>query len=527
MLKVAFGGTSTQWLRTAIALCRAFCCLVGLSSAVPKAMAATVQISSTALVTISGVTAYDPQSLASTAAARLRLSNRAETVEALADTIEVIYRQDGFLFAEVAVLKDPAGRKSIAVDEGVVDAVKFDGLKPDLARAVSRILAPAVREAPVRQKTFERSLALASDLAGVQLQAHLAPEGDKSILFIEGSVRKQSGVAGVEMIPTRPGYALRGFVSQEFYGLGTPGDLTRLTGLVSRENGGGMSVAAFGTYRAPVSADGTYIELYAGNVVGRRTFSDDQTTYRLRGFTAGALIGLVTRRDLQNFSYLIVEGEYQKTRSLFGLNQAESEAFSTRLHWTHGYDYVRGGILRWGLTASAGVRPDDDKPTFTDGPRSFAHLRGEFGMVRVISRDSNSTIRFDGRAQISATTLPEVERFSMGHAPFLRSYAPAEVEGDSGISGTIEFSRAFENLHSGRIESIAPFAFLSGGVAWLEKPRQVFNERRSWQIASAGIGADLRFGGWQMSSWIAFPFSDGPRTAAGDPAFYFSITRGW
>lgn len=171
MLKVAFGGTSTHWLRTANALCRAFCCLVGLSSAAPKAMAATVQISSAELVTITGVAAYDPQSLASAAAARLKLSNRAETVEALADSIEVIYRQDGFLFAEVAVLNDTAGRKSIAVDEGAIDAVKFDGLQPDIAIAASRIRAPAVREAPVRQKTFERSLALASDLAGVKVQA--------------------------------------------------------------------------------------------------------------------------------------------------------------------------------------------------------------------------------------------------------------------------------------------------------------------------------------------------------------------
>lgn len=481
----------------------------------------------TPAISVSGIASYDAADLVEAAAQRLASLGVPVTLTALAETIEVIYREDGYLLAEVAVLQDSSGRQFIAVHEGTIDAILFDGFNPDLARSLARILDPVTRERPVRQDTFERSLALASDLAGVRVQGHVVPDGDRTVLSVDGTVRRQSGIAGIELIPSRPGHAVRGFVSQELYSLGVPGDLLRVTGLVSGEQRDSLSAAAFGMYRAPVSATGTYVEFYGGNVLGRRTFNDNQDTFRLRGFTAGGLIGFTTHRDLQRFSYIIAEAEYQRTKSRIGRTQAESEALSARLHWTHGYDYVRGGILRWGLTASTGVRPDSDLPSFTDGPRHFAHLRAEFGMVRIVSEDSNSTIRIDGRAQITGTTLPEVERFAMGHSPFLRGYAPAEIDGDSGISATIEFSRTFETISAGRFEAISPFVFLSGGATAIERPRAVFGERKSREAASVGVGADIHFGAWQLSGWVAMPLIDGPRTPAGDPAAFLSLARGW
>jgi hemolysin activation/secretion protein len=183
--------------------------------------------------------------------------------------------------------------------------------------------------------------------------------------------------------------------------------------------------------------------------------------------------------------------------------------------------------LRWAVTTSAGFRPDRSVQSFTDGPRRFAHIRADLGIVRVISDDSNTTLRFDARSQLSGTTLPEVERFVLGHAPFLRGYAPAEVEGDSGLSGTLEISRSFERARSQAITSIAPFLFVSGGAARLNKPRPTLGERRMRQIASIGAGADLHWDRWQVSGWTAIPLAAGPRTKAGSPAAYLSLTRGW
>lgn len=476
---------------------------------------------------LEGVTVFDPNELAAAATARAAASRGPIDADALAAAVEILYRERGFIFAEAAVRRGGYGAQVVAVDEGAVDRLVFSGLPPKVQPSLSAIFAPAIGSGPVRQAAFERVLALASDLAGIQVQAELRPNGRENDLVIRGTVRRQAGIAGVEILPARPGAAVRGFVSQEVYGSAITGDLLRLTGVVSREPKDSPSAALFGMYRAPVAANGTYIEAYAGNVTGRRTFDRTQATFRLRGETAGALIGFVAKRDLQNFLYLIAEAEYQRARSRVGGAETESNALSGRLHVTGGHDYARGGIVRWAVTTSAGVRPNRNVQPFTDGPRHFAHLRADLGIVRVVSADSNTTLRFDARSQLSGTTLPEVERFVLGHAPFLRGYAPAEVEGDSGLSGTLEISRSFEWARSRSITSLAPFLFASAGAARLNRPRPALGERRTRQIASIGAGADLHWDRWQLSGWTAIPLGAGPRTKAGSPAAYFSLTRGW
>ncbi|WP_169731708.1 ShlB/FhaC/HecB family hemolysin secretion/activation protein [Sphingomonas jaspsi] len=478
-------------------------------------------------ISLEGVTVFDAGDLTAAAYSRAREARDQIDADTLAATVELLYRERGFIFAEAAALRREDGSQVVEVDEGAVARLVFDGVPSRVQPSLTAILAPALSSGPVQRPPFERALALVSDLAGIQVQAELRPNGPNNDLIISGTVRRQAGVAGVEFIPARPGTAVRGFVSQELYGTAITGDLLRLTGVISREPSDSPSAALFGTYRVPLAANGTYAEVYAGNVIGRRTFDRTQAPLRLRGETAGGLLGIVVRRDLQNFLYLIAEAEYQRARSRVAGTQTESNAMSGRIHVTGGHDFPRGGIMRWALTTSVGVRLNDKVQAFTDGPRRFAHLRGDFGIVRVISRDSNITIRFDARAQLSGTTLPEVERFALGHAPFLRGYAPAEVEGDSGVSGTLEISRSFERQSAKSITSLAPFAFFSAGAAWLDQPRPTLGERRARRIASIGAGTDLRWGPWQLSGWGAIPLAAGPRTKAGNVAAYLALTRGW
>lgn len=475
-----------------------------------------------------GVTVYDPAELAMEVSRFLEGRTPADRLSAIAVAVETIYHRDGFLFAEAAVVNNEDGTAAVMVDEGRIGRLSFRGLPASAVGAIAAILDPAVSNGPVRQSSFERRLAIASDLAGIQVQAGYQADANESILTVSGTLARQSGVAGVEMLPVRPGQGVRAFVSQEFYSSFVTGDLLRATGIVSREPGNSFSGAVFTAYRAPVSSNGTYVEFYGGNVVGRRTFERNDVTNRLNGITAGGLIGLLTRRSIDDFAYIVLETEYQRARSRNGNVLAQSEAVTARLHWTGGHDYARGGILRWGLTMSAGFRPSDTIAPFTDGPPKFAHLRGDFGTVRVISSDSNTTVRFDLRSQLSLTTLPEVERFAVGHAPFLRGYAPAEVEGDSGVSATLELARSYEFWLRGKhFASTMPFAFLSVAGAWLDRPRAALGEQSARSIASVGIGNEFRFDAWKLSGWAALPLASGTRTRAGDTGVYLSLTRGW
>ncbi|QLC25853.1 ShlB/FhaC/HecB family hemolysin secretion/activation protein [Parasphingopyxis algicola] len=479
-------------------------------------------------IAVDGATRYDSHHLLAFAAAHARASHGALTASGTADAIALMYREDGYPLAEAHYRYDAAtGTLTFHILEGFIERVSVEGFSDGVAARIAGYADRLIGRAPLTQAELERAIVLASDLSGVTLVSELDHEpGDAGTrLRIIGSERRQSGAVGIETIPLRPDAAVRIFAVEEIYSLATAGDMLRLLGQATLDRGDDWSVAGTLVYRTPVGASGSYIEAFAGNVIARRDLGTVATDDRLRGYNAALIFGYPIRRSVHRFTYLLGEYEFVEARSRFGGQRLSSTSHSLRAHAITGVNLDNGGIVQAGLTLSAGRRPGTDAGELRDGARSFAHIRGEFGLVVPIDRRNATYFRLEARGQWADTRLPEVERFALGHAPFLRGYAPAEIEGDSGYGASIEFDHVIET-GSSAIPSVVPTVFFDIGAADV-RDRRVGETGDRW-LASAGIGAEVRFGGAiSIAGWAAMPLRDGPQSRSGNPAFHISLSKGW
>jgi hemolysin activation/secretion protein len=476
---------------------------------------------------VSGVTAYDPEQLLKFATGHAATADGTASPEAIAAAIEQIYREDGYSLAQVALAYSQENNPVFRVDEGTLGSVSIGGLRSGTEKRIRRYTEQLTATKPVKQADLERALALSSDLSGVALASQILPNpsGDGSVLTISGTENRTSGAAGVEIVPIRPGSAVRGFVVQEFYGVATGGDMIRLLGQVTLDRGDDWSTSGLAYYRAPIGSNGTYIEAMGGNTVARRDFANITGDSRLTGWNAAFVIGHPVQRSMTDFTYLLAEYEFVDARSRFLGQKLQSSAHAIRLRALKGADYSDGSLYRAAITFSGGTRPETPTGNLPDGAKTFGHVRSEIGLSVPLDKHQLTSLRVEFRGQWASTRLPEVERIALGHAPFMRGYAPAEVAGDRGYAATVE---VLHNISTGGkfVTEIAPFAFGAVGYTDVLKPRVA--ERTQNTVASIGVGSSFTIkGGVRLSGWAAMPLRDGPQSRSGNPAFRASLTVGW
>ncbi|RDV07413.1 ShlB/FhaC/HecB family hemolysin secretion/activation protein [Sphingorhabdus pulchriflava] len=476
---------------------------------------------------VSGVTVYDPEQLLKFASAHSRAEDATVSAEKIAEAIELIYREDGYALAEVTLAYSQDGNPVLRVDEGQLKAVSITGLQPRTESRVRSYAEKLLVKTPLQLRDLERALMLSSDLAGVAIANQISPDssGRGSVLAIHGAENTTSGAAGIEVVPIRPGSAVRGYVVQEFYGAITGGDMVRILGQATLDRGDDWSVSGMAYYRTPVGSNGTYIEAMGGNTVARRDFANITQDSRLTGWNAAFVIGHPIERSLTDFTYLLAEYEFVDARSRFLGQKLRSSTHALRLRALKGTDLADGSLFRAAATLSGGTRPDAVPGRLPDGAKSFAHFRSEIGLAVPLDKKQLTSLRVEFRGQWASTRLPEVERISMGHAPFLRGYAPAEVAGDRGYGATVEIARSAAT-GNGSVPAITPFAFGALGYTDIIKPR--LGERTLNTVTSIGFGSSFHIkGGIHLSGWAAVPLRDGPQSRSGNPAFHASVTVGW
>ncbi len=476
-----------------------------------------------------GSTRYDPVELLRFAAAHLVADGREPTPQNLADAISLIYREDGYALAETRFRIAPlTGNVEFIVSEGRIDNIAVEGFSPSTEKQIRSYAQQLIGRSPLRQRDLERSLMLSSDLAGVALTSEIVPDewtNGGSALRIAGTENKQSGAAGVEVVPLRPGAAIRGFAVQEFYNVATGGDLFRIVGQATLDRGDDWSLSGVAFYRAPVSDSGTYIELLGGNTVARRDFATVTSDSKLTGWNAAFVVAQPILRDVHNFAYVMAEYEYTDARSRFLGRRLNSTTHAIRLRAIRGVDFDSGGIMRAAFTFSAGKRPDPRLGNLPDGSANFAHIRSEMGLAVPVGKSRATSLRVEWRGQWTSTRLPEVERFVLGHAPFLRGYAPAEVEGDRGWSATVELNHSVE-IQDKTLLNVVPLAFASIGQTDIIRPRAF--EYGGQTVASVGAGLELYFTRQiRVAGWAAVPLRDGPQSRSGEPVFHIGVVKGW
>lgn len=480
-----------------------------------------------AKVRITGVTVFPPEQLLADATARIEQSGVPITPKALSEAVALIYRERGYPLADADDRPDAdSGTVEIKVWEGGLSELVVTGGSASAEARIRAYQQPLMLERPVTQRTLERGLMLATDLSGLMVRSTIDYDNPEGRLAVVVQERRQSGVVGIETFPLRPDYALRLFGVEEIYGLRTGGDMLRLFGSATRDgNDDDWSAAGTVYYRTPVGGRGAYAEVFGGNAVARREFGGFSSDLKFEGVNAAAVLGYPVHRDIHGYDYILGEVEHGRAESRLGASESASEATALRLYWLRGRNFDHGGLVRFGLIGSVGVRPKAPADVAPDGDREFTHARGEFSLVTPISTENTATLRLEARAQWANVSVPHVEHFLAGHAPFLRGFAPGELAGDRGVSATLELARNFE-VNRPSLWAVTPFAFIS--AASLENLSSSQDFKGDYIVGSAGLGTDLRLrNDVFVRAWAAWPLADGPRSDAGEPAVYLTLSKGW
>lgn len=476
---------------------------------------------------VSGSTVYQPAQLLQFALALAGSTDEPLTVSRMTRLIEQVYREDGFALAEASARVD-ASRSTVhwQVMEGHVAQVRVTGADEATRLRIERYLEPVTRQQPLRQSVLERAIALSDDLASVNVTSSLVPlpEGGHRL---DALVTRNAPVTSLSLdwVPIRPGHSTRLALQHERYDLVSAGDLIRLQAMGTRDRSDGHSWLARVHYRTPRGDDGDYLELIAGNGRSDRDPGGLAQNSELLGTSATLAWGYPLQRDLHGFSYVIGALDHARARMKIGAATPRSEATTARVYLVRGDTASDGRLLQYTLELSAGRRPATRPGQIDDGRSRFTHARAGLGTSGhwTLGR-SLMSYRFETLGQWTSNPLPSVEKFGLGHHPYLRGYAPAEVVGDRGAAFTFEV--AHHGSHDGGTNRMSPFAFVAGGRASTVGTAVVAASGST--LASTGIG--LRGSPVDRVStelWCAWPLRAGPLSKKHDPAFYLQVGTQW
>jgi len=475
---------------------------------------------------VAGVTAYDPAEILGFAAHLAAERSGTVSAEALAAAIRTIYHEDGHFLAEVFVAAD--GR-TLIVDEGVIGDVVIEGVDAATFRLIRSYVAPVVGTPAVTLDAFERAIMLVEDIGGISATAEIdyAPGADTASLRIVATGQDRSAGRVTLDHPARDlGEAATVTVEQSFLGALTPGDMLRFEIAGTRDfDSGDRTLFAAGTYRFPIAGAGAYGEAYLGNVTARRDARGALLETDIAGNTAILALGYPVLRDVERYGYALFDLRRSETDVDVGAAAFDSAVEVVGGSWIFGKTIQGGGAYEYALNLSAGRRTTTPAG-FDDGDETFWHLRFGAGFSRPVTwLGPETSLRAEVWGQYSPDRLPAIEEFHLGGREDERGYVFAEAQGDSGLSATVELGRDLFPA-SGPAEYLRPFGFLDAGFVRNNDPSA--GEIRTETLASVGIGIDAGFAGnLHMRSHLSVPLSDGPRTGAGDPALYLSLTKSW
>lgn len=502
------------------------------TSVVVKAQAVSASVSQKGYenISVAGVTVYDPQHLWQYAVEHAGKHSEALTIEEIAKSIQLIYREDGYFLVDV-VIKQNAQSATLTVHEGRLSKIEISGASPELAKAIHDYVLTAIGDEPITLAKFERGIMLAKDMSGVALTTEfVSSQGNADdILKIAVKTTKQRGSLSLDNLPRNFGKGLYAVLSEEVYSTMTPGDMFRINVLPSADFNNNWS-GVFGslTYRAPFGSDGWYAEATVGTGLTRSLYTGiNQTPQNLFQNTvmANVVVGYPIHRDAHSFLYTMSEVGYSALdNSLTGMNDTKAGVFRQFLVYSN--NYQDGSTLRAGLTLTGGVADRQYYGTQVVSDPNFYHVRLGAGYTTPLSDLSAGLgLRLEASAQITTSSVPTTEKYFLGDRTRLRGYGYAELIGDSGIAATAEISQ-FYQVGAKYLDSVAPFAFFDAG--WLKQNTPIPGMLNETPLASVGIGVQTRSQeNFSIRAWVGLPLIAGYSTPAFSPAVWVQFTQAW
>lgn len=435
-------------------------------------------------------------------------------LQAVAEQIGAAYRGRGFILSQAVLPAQSVddGIVEIVVVEGFVDQVEIAAEKTRVRDTTERLFGPVPVERPLRLETLERSVLLARDTYGADVETVLEPS----------AATFGAADLGVSVAPEPTSWFTtldnRG---SRLYGAWTLGGGSRsydLLGLSERIDTL-VAVAPFdgsllfgsGTLDVPVpQLSGTWLD--GGRFELRADVSRADPDLQESGspeelsllqneteIRAGLIVPFVRTRSENLFGRAGFIWRGSESLTEFDGDETSSKdrlfIFDARLTWDVADRF--GGVslveanLRKGLDVggvSVGAEgPSAGEPDFLLGALTLSRLQ------RIAQ--SNWYVYGEAIGQIADDVLPSTERFSLGDSTIGRGYAPGNTSGDSGFGTRLEVRHTVAPEYIGTAaDSVELYAYGDYGRAY---DRSLARDGDTAEtLASAGIGARIDIRPW-------------------------------
>ena len=403
-----------------------------------------------------------------------------EEIYAAADILTDYYQTRGYSLARVTV---PAQRINLgiielSVVEGILNAVKFNGVMNYDTKNLRQYLASLETGKAITLATLEHDLLLMNDLPGLTARSLIKPGPvfGSSDLFIEA-----------EEVPFQARVSLNNYgrvevgewrLDGEFIFNNISGKGDQLSIAISKSEQDLLSYANIG-YNMPVNTIGTrvginvsQIDYNVGGEFAALEIEGDSTDVQftlshplIRSRRENLLIGLGIGR---NTSLSRTLGTVTRDNDI---NLVEASLLYNRVHANNAISSLSAVLSTNFRSNPDGMRNNAQKAKLiVDGN----HL---------LSLDNNWSVYLRAMVSLTSDPLVDSEKFSIGGQGSVRGFPSAEVRGDSGYVMTTELRRRF-NLE-GQLPGYVR-AFFDHGRVFRKLPTA--SEEKQENLSSIGFG---------------------------------------
>lgn len=439
-------------------------------------------------LTIDGVTAYPLKDLAPLYADQLTREVTMADLARIAQAITDKYRADGYFLARATIPpQNGSGIVRLRVYEGYISEVKVDG---GAAPAVRRMLDGLTDSQPLRLSELDRRLTLAADLPGVRLKSQLEPVMDdpaRHLLAVKADVRRLTASIYADNRGTETAGPWQVYGRLGLNSAIAAGDQLGLSVLTVPEDPKEFSQAELsyayplktgGTVRAAASvAEARDPSANLGGVVGNANSAAglrvSHPLSRGRKHALWAALAFDANHVEQIGPYGYTDDLRVIRASLYGERQGTGRNTTGFVQLSRGLDVmgatdtVSTGNSRW------------------DADGQFWKLNAHASHYNDLGKHAGVYASVDG--QYAGDPLLGSEEFAVGANPYGRAYNYAEITGESGLGGLVEFRWGWDpKLRP--LSFVQLYAFADAAQVWRR------NAAPGWgsaSLASAGVGGRL------------------------------------
>ncbi len=441
----------------------------------------------------------------------------------VASNITSYYRNKGFILTRAVVPPQRInnGAVKIRIIEGYVNDVQLKGDVGSANSVLYKYAEKIKQSKPLNAATLERYLLLMEDLPGVQARAVLQPSpttpGASQIIVnitrrtLEGSTVQINNRGTRFMGPVQGTAILAG------NNLMKMDEQTSIRGINSIFYPDELKYVG-ARHEMQLGSEGTKLVLDGNFVATKPGYTLEPFDVRGENYTVDAQVVHPILRSRQSNWFVNTD---------FSVQRANLSALDTNLYldnlrvWTVGssYDFIDSttavnrfeGAVSKGFDWDAGN--DGLAHSRANGKQSFWKATANATRIQPIYGKWSAQLAVDG--QYSNDPLFAAAEYTLGGQQFLTAFDPAEISGDSGVSGRMELQ--YNGTSDSKFfPSYQPYVFYDLGRVWNQDVIAA-SERKTASLSSTGAGMRFNIADSVTGSGeIAFPINHKVATAGQD-----------